>query len=158
MDYLNVKLLHVLSATLLFGTGIGSAFYLLFASLSRDVRAIAVVSRAVVLADWLFTLSTMVLQPASGLYLAHLGNIPLASKWIAWSLALYGVALACWLPVLWLQVQMCRLAHLAARGHSILPAALPDAYWRYLRVWFVLGWPALLAFLGIFYLMVAKPA
>lgn len=138
----------------------GSArpFHLLFASLSRDVRAIAVVTRGVVLADWLFTLSTMALQPASGLYLAHLANIPIDSKWIAWSLALYGVALACWLPVLWLQVRMCRLAHLAARGSSILPAALPVAYWRYLRIWFLLGWPVLLAFLGIFYLMVAKPA
>jgi hypothetical protein len=72
MEYLIVKWLHILSSTFLFGTGIGSAFYMLFTSLSRDVRAIAVVSRYVVLADWIFTSSTVVLQPLTGFYLVHL--------------------------------------------------------------------------------------
>lgn len=58
------------------------------------MRAIAVVTLTVVLADWLFTASTMVLQPLTGLYLARLAGIPLGSGWIAWSLALYCVALA----------------------------------------------------------------
>ena len=39
MEYLVVKWLHILSSTLLFGTGIGSAYYMLFASINKDVRA-----------------------------------------------------------------------------------------------------------------------
>lgn len=153
MEYQLVKLLHILSSTFLFGTGIGSAFYLLCASLSRDVRAIAVVTRTVVLADWLFTATTVVLQPLTGLYLAHLAGMPLGSGWIAWSLLLYGAAVACWLPVLWLQIRMRRLAGAAAAEG----ATLPVAYWRHFRLWVALGFPALLAFLAIFYLMVVKP-
>ena len=38
MDYLIAKWLHILSSTLLFGTGIGSAWYMLTASLTRDPR------------------------------------------------------------------------------------------------------------------------
>jgi hypothetical protein len=66
VEYLIVKWLHVISSTVLFGTGIGSAFYLLATTLSRDVRAVAVVARMVVRADWLFTATTAVLQPLTG--------------------------------------------------------------------------------------------
>jgi len=154
MEYLIVKWLHILSSTLLFGTGIGSAWYLLFASISRDTRAVAVVSRNVVRADWLFTATTMIVQPATGYYMAHLAGYPLGSKWIAWSLALYLVAAACWLPVVWLQL---RLRDLAAAADAS-GAALPAQYWRYFRWWVALGVPAFFAFVAVFYLMVAKPA
>ena len=66
MDLILVKYVHVLSSTMLFGTGIGTAFYLLFVSLTRDVHAIAVVARWVVIADWIFTATTIIIQPASG--------------------------------------------------------------------------------------------
>ena len=154
MDYLTVKWLHILSSTFLFGTGIGSAFYMLFANVSRDVRAIAVVSRYVVVADWLFTATTAVIQPLSGFYLVHLAGFPLHSRWVLWSVALYLLAGACWLPVVWLQIRMRDLARAAARDGSALPAR----YWRYFRIWFALGVPAFIAFVAIFYLMVAKPA
>lgn len=154
MDYLTVKWLHILSSTVLFGTGIGSAFYLLFANVSRDVRAIAVVSRYVVIADWLFTASTAVIQPATGFYLVHLAGFPLHSRWVMWSVLLYLIAGACWLPVVWLQIRMRDLARVAARDGADLPAQ----YWRYLRTWFALGVPAFAAFVAIFYLMAAKPA
>lgn len=153
MDYLTVKWLHILSSTFLFGTGIGSAFYLLFANVSRDVRAIAVVSRYVVIADWLFTATTAVLQPATGFYMMHLAGYPMHSRWIMWSVLLYLLAGACWLPVVWLQMRMRDLAAAAAREGSELPAR----YWRYFRTWFALGVPAFSAFVAIFYLMVAKP-
>jgi uncharacterized membrane protein len=152
--YLLMKWLHILSSTFLFGTGVGSAFYLLFATLSRDVRAIAVVTRLVVLADWIFTSTTVILQPLTGLYLVHLAGLPLHSRWIAWSLALYAIAIACWLPVLWLQLRMKQLAQAAAANG----AALPNAYWRCFRAWVLLGIPAFLAFVAVFYLMVAKPS
>lgn len=153
MEYLIVKWLHILSSTLLFGTGIGSAFYMLFTSLSRDVRAIAVVSRHVVLADWLFTSTTIIVQPLTGYYLIQLAGYPKDGAWIVWTIALYFFAGACWLPVVWMQLRMRDMAQLAARENT----ALPPLYWRYLRWWTALGIPAFVALLVVFWLMVAKP-
>lgn len=153
MDYMVVKWLHILSSTFLFGTGIGSAFYMLFTSLSRDVRAIAVVSRHVVLADWIFTSTTVIIQPLTGIYMIHLAGFPWTSKWIMWTLALYALAGACWLPVVWIQIKMRDMAQVAARDNM----ALPEQYWRYLKIWTLLGIPAFIAMVIIFWLMVSKP-
>jgi uncharacterized membrane protein len=154
MEYLIVKWLHVLSSTVLFGTGLGSAYYMFFASLSRKPAAAAVVVRQVVRADWWFTTTTIVFQPLSGLYLAHLAGLPLSTRWIAWSVALYLLAGACWLPVVWLQIRMRGLAEAAEAAGK----ALPPLYFRLLKVWTALGVPAFLALVAVFYLMVAKPA
>ena len=154
MEYVLVKWLHILSSTFLFGTGIGSAFYMLFTSLSRDVRATAVVVRHVVLADWLFTTPTIIIQPLTGFYLIHLAGYPLTSRWIMWTIALYLLAGACWLPVVWLQIRMRGFAQDAVKAGT----ELPPIYWRYLRYWVLLGIPAFLALVVVFYLMVAKPA
>jgi uncharacterized membrane protein len=153
MDYLVLKWLHVLSSAMLFGTGIGSAFYLLLATWGRDARSVATVSRYVVVTDWVFTATTAVFQPLSGLWLMHLaGGMPLATPWIAWSLALYAFAIACWLPVVWIQLRLRDLSGQAAAAG----AKLPPAYWRLFRWWVALGFAAFMAFLEIFYLMVAK--
>jgi uncharacterized membrane protein len=154
MEYVLVKWLHIMSSTILFGTGIGSAFYMLLASLSRDVRATAVVVRHVVLADWLFTTPTIIIQPLTGFYLIHLAGYPLTSRWIVWTIALYLLAGACWLPVVWLQIRMRGFAQDAVKAGT----ELPPIYWRYLRYWVLLGIPAFLALVVVFYLMVAKPA
>lgn len=153
MEYMVVKWLHILSSTFLFGTGIGSAFYMLFTSLSRDVRAIAVVSRHVVLADWIFTSTTVVIQPLTGIYMIYLAGFPWTSKWIMWTLGLYALAGACWLPVVWIQIKMRDMAQVAARDNM----ALPEQYWRYLKIWTLLGIPAFIAMVIIFWLMVSKP-
>ena len=153
MDYLVVKWLHILSSTLLFGTGIGSAWYMLFANVSRDVRAIAVVGKYVVIADWLFTATTAVIQPATGFYMAHLAGYTLTSKWIMWSVILYVLAGACWLPVVWLQIRLRDIAAAAARDGT----ALPPLYWTYFKTWVGLGGPAFIAFVFIFWFMVVKP-
>jgi uncharacterized membrane protein len=153
MDYVVLKWLHILSSTLLFGTGLGSAWYMLFATVSRDVRAIAVVTRYVVIANWLFTATTAVIQPATGLYMVHLAGYPLRSHWLLWSIALYVLAGACWLPVVWLQMRLRDLAAAAARDGS----ALPPLYWRYFKTWVALGIPAFIAFVFIFWFMVSKP-
>lgn len=153
MEYLDVKWLHVLSSTVLFGTGIGSAFYLLLATIGRDARAVAIVSRYVVTTDWVFTATTAVFQPLSGFWLMHLaGGMPWSTPWIAWSLGLYAVAIACWLPVVWIQL---RLRDLSARA-AAKDRVLPPAYWRFFGWWVALGCIAFLAFLAIFYLMIAK--
>jgi uncharacterized membrane protein len=153
MDYLTVKWLHILSSTFLFGTGIGSAFYMLFTSLSGDARATAVVARYVVIADWLFTTPAIIVQPLTGFYLLHLAQMPFTSAWILWSIVLYFVAGACWLPVVWMQIRMRGFAEDAARNNAPLPAI----YWRYLKIWVALGIPAFFALVIVFYLMVAKP-
>lgn len=153
MDYLWVKWLHILSATVLFGTGIGSAFYLLLASLGRNLQALVLVSRLVVWADWIFTATTVVLQPLTGLYLVHRLGLPLSTPWVAGSLWLYALAVLCWLPVVWLQIRMRDLAVQAAEAAT----SVPKAYARLLGAWVLLGTVAFAAFLGIFYLMVFKP-
>jgi uncharacterized membrane protein len=153
MDYLTLKWLHVLSSTVLFGTGLGSAFYLLVVTLSRDVGLVAAITRWVVVADWLFTATTAVLQPLTGLWMVRMAGMPLATPWIAWSLGLYAFAVACWLPVVWIQVRLRAHADTAAgAGHAVLP----PAYWRLFIAWVVLGLAAFFAFLAIFWLMVAK--
>lgn len=152
MDYLLVKWIHIVSSTILFGTGIGSAFYLLFVSLSKDVGAIAVISRYVVIADWLFTLTTAILQPLTGFYLLHLSGIPFETPWIRYSVYLYVVAIGCWLPVVWIQMRLRDMARTADERR----VALPREYWRWLWIWAALGLPALIAFLLIFYLMTVK--
>lgn len=154
MEYLTVKWLHVLASTLLFGTGIGSAFYLLLSTLTRNVQAVAVVARIVVIADWLFTATTAIAQPLTGFWLIHLAGFPLSTPWLLWSIVLYVIAIACWLPVVALQIRLRDLAQEAARDRTELPAR----YWRYFKMWVALGFPAFFAFVAIFYLMVAKPA
>lgn len=153
MDLIVVKYLHILSSTFLFGTGVGTAFYLFFISRSRDAHVVAAVARYVVIADWIFTATTIVFQPASGLYLAHRMGVPLGTPWLYWSIVLFLIAALCWLPVVWLQMRLRDVATEAAR----LGQPLPPRYDGYLGCWAALGVPALFSFLIIFYLMTAKP-
>ena len=153
MIYLAVKWVHILSSTVLFGTGLGSAFYMYFASRTRDAHVIAVVVRYVVIADFIFTTPTIILQPLTGFYLAHLAGFPLSSPWITWSIGLYLLAGAAWLPVVWMQLRMRDFAVTAARNGG----PVPTQYWRYLRMWVALGFVAFSALVVVFYLMVVKP-
>lgn len=152
MSYLTLKTIHILSMVLLFGTGLGSAFYKWMADRSGNVAHIAVTNRHVVLADWLFTTPTIVIQPLTGLWMAHMIGLPLSTPWIAISLGLYLLAGACWLPVVWLQIRMQRLAQAAVSGGTPLPAS----YWRMARAWFWLGVPAFIAMVAVVVLMVMK--
>lgn len=152
--YLLLKTAHIISSVLLVGTGFGSAFYLFFANRSGDVRVQAAVARLVVRADKWFTTPAVIAQPLTGIGLAHMAGWSLATPWLAWSIALYLLAGACWLPVLWLQLRMARLAeHAATHG-----AALPAQYWRLAAWWEGLGYPAFAAMLAEYWLMVNKPA
>lgn len=152
--YLWIKTLHIVSSVVLVGTGFGSAFYLFMVNRSGSVASQAVVSRLVVKADWWMTTPTVIIQPLSGVAMAYLAGWPLSTPWIALSLGLYALAGACWLPVVVLQIRMARLAAGSAeRGE----AALPAAYWRMARWWEGLGYPAFVAMMGVFALMVLKP-
>ena len=151
--YLFLKWLHIVSSVVLVGTGFGSAYYMFFVNRSRNRAAQAVVVPLVVRADWWFTLPTVILQPLTGLAMVWVAGWPLSTPWIAISLVLYALAGACWLPVVWLQLRMADMAREADRTG----AALPQLYWRYARWWEFLGYPAFVAMLAVFYLMVAKP-
>lgn len=152
--YLLIKWLHIVSATILFGTGIGIAFFKWITDRTGDVRAIRMSSERTVLADWLFTTPSAIIQPVSGIALAHLAGFPVMTGWVFWSILLYALAGCCWLPVLWLQLRMRALARIA--DHDGVP--LPALYWMYARIWFWLGVPAFAALLVVYWLMVAKPA
>jgi uncharacterized membrane protein len=151
--YLILKWAHILSSVVLVGTGFGSAFYMFFANRSGVVAAQAVVSRLVVRADWWFTAPAVVIQPLTGLWMAHLVGYPWSTPWIVASLILFVFAGLCWLPVVWLQLKMAEMAQRANQNGD----ALPEAYWRYARFWEMLGYPAFAAMVVVFYLMVSKP-
>ncbi|WP_066798210.1 DUF2269 family protein [Sphingomonas soli] len=151
--YLLVKWVHILSSTILFGFGAGTAWYLWNAHLTRDPAIVAPVGRMVVRADWIFTGSSGVVQPLSGLWLAHHAGWPLSTPWLLVSIGLYLLAFACWVPVVRLQIVAQRLAAQA----QISGQPLGPDYHRAMRWWFALGWPAFLGLLGVFWLMVAKP-
>ena len=152
--YLLIKWLHILSSTVLFGTGAGIAFSFVRAYRTQDANVIAAVSRDVVLADFLFTATAVVLQPISGIGLASIAGFALSTGWLVLSIALYGLIGCCWLPVVWLQIRMRDLAASAAANGT----PLPPAFHRYYAWWFALGWPAFICVIAVFYLMVAKPS
>ncbi|MFN4296873.1 MAG: DUF2269 family protein [Brevundimonas sp.] len=151
--YFLLKIAHVIGAAVLLGTGAGIAFFMLMAHRTRDASLIAHTAGIVVIADWLFTASAVVIQPVTGAALAHLTGQPLFSGWLGLSLVLYMVTGAFWLPVVWIQARMRDLAVQAARSGEPLPAA----YDRLFRIWFVCGFPAFGAVLAIIVLMVVKP-
>jgi len=152
MSYIALKYLHILSMVLLFGTGLGSAFYKWMADRSRNLQHIAITNRNVVLADWIFTTPTVIFQPVSGIWLAYLASIPLSTDWVSISLALYVLAGICWIPVVWLQIRMSKLADVALENKS----PLNEDYWRYARLWFWLGVPAFISMVFVVFLMVFK--
>ena len=151
--YATLKWLHVVGAATLFGVGVGTAFHFLVAARSANVTAIAAAAHAMVLADFIFILPAGILQPATGIALASMAGYPLTSTWIVVSALLYLAVLACWLPVIGIQLRIRRIALQAAKAGT----PLGEDYARLFRIWFVLGWPAFLCMLAIFGLMIAKP-
>ena len=152
-DYLLLKYLHVIGATVLLGTGIGIAFFMEMAHRTGDAAIVAATARIVVIADYLFTATAVVAQPVTGLLLAHAVGYDLGETWIIASIALYLFTGAFWLPVVWMQKRMRDLAKTAAAAG----APLPQDYHRLHRLWFAFGFPAFAAVLAIFWLMIARP-
>jgi uncharacterized membrane protein len=148
-----VKLVHVLGAAVLFGTGLGIAFFMFMAHHTRDPATIASTARIVVIADALFTASAVIIQPFSGAILAWMMGFAVTESWIVASLILYVMVGLCWLPVVAIQIRLRDIAASAARTQTALPAL----YDRMFRIWFALGWPAFTGVIAIFALMIWKP-
>lgn len=150
------KTAHVVSATVVFGTGLGIAYFTWFgyrrAMRTGDIGALRAFLRLTVVADACLTAPAVAFQLASGLVLMRLLGWPWVSPWSIAVLALVAVAGLCWLPVLALQVRLHRAAVQAGST-----AALPARFHRWFGRWFALGVAAFAAVLALFYLMVAKP-
>ncbi len=154
LGYYILKYIHIIGASVLLGTGAGIAFFMVAAHLSGKPAVIAGVARIVVIADFVFTASAVVIQPISGVALAWRIGFSLKEGWIALSIVLYIVTGMFWLPVVWMQMRMRDIsAQAVTRGEP-----LPPLYYRLFWWWFAFGFPAFAAVLGIFWLMIAKPA
>lgn len=151
--YTLVKTLHIVTSTVLFGTGMGIAFFMFRAHFTADIGQKLFATRNTVLADSLFTLPAVIVQPLSGAWLIWQGGYDWHSKWLLVTYALYIVAGLCWVPVVWIQIELRRML-VAAHEQD---APLPERYDRLFKTWFALGWPAFLALVVVFYMMVAKP-
>ena len=160
MSYEFLKLIHILGASVLFGTGLGIAFFM-FAALRLSAGngaaasgGVALTARIVVVADMVFTATVALLQPITGSLLVFEIGYRFSDFWVLTSLLLYLFIGLCWFPVLFLQKKMRDLA-VASFEEG---APLPDDFYKFYKVWFVLGWPAFLAMLVIFYLMIVRPS
>jgi uncharacterized membrane protein len=151
--YFLVKYLHVLGAVVILGTGTGIAFFMLMAHLSRDAAFIARTAATVVIADMVFTLTAVILQPVTGWILMELSSATVAERWLATSLALYAVAGLFWIPVIFMQIEMRDLARAALAENQ----PLPPRYFALFRRWLCFGIPGFGSVMIILWLMIAKP-
>lgn len=151
--YFLIKYLHVLGAIVILGTGTGIAFFMLMAHRSGDAGFIARTASTVVVADMLFTLTAVLLQPVSGGLLMQMSSTAFTERWLLISLALYAFAGLFWVPVIFMQIEMRDLARKAADRQQ----PLPPRYFELFRRWFLFGIPGFGSVMAILWLMIAKP-
>ncbi len=151
--YLAVKTLHILSSTILFGTGLGIAFFMAMSFFTSDIHEKFYAIRTTVLADYLFTAPAVVIQPLSGAWLVWQGGYDWSDLWLVWTYALYAIAGLCWLPVVAIQIKLKTIMRDCVAGGK----EVPEQFHKLFRWWFLLGWPAFLGLIGVFFLMVMKP-
>lgn len=147
--YLTAKWLHILSSAVLLGTGIGTAFMMIWAMRSDTAQIIHHTAAGAVVAGALFSAPALLVQAATGLWLIHLQGYPLTEPWLLLTYALYVLAFVTWLPVVGLQIRMRTLT----AGAASVPPLARRAY----GLWCALGWPGFLALAAIFWLMVRRP-
>jgi uncharacterized membrane protein len=152
-SYSLVKTIHIVSAAILFGTGIGIANFMFFGHRSGVAVEQALAARMTVRADFMFTLPAVIIQPLSGVWLVYRGGFAWDDYWLVLSYALYILAGCCWIPVVAIQMRMKAMLEARVRGDAFDQAA----YARLFHWWFALGWPAFGGLVVVFWLMVAKP-
>ena len=151
--YFVAKFLHILGAGILFGTGVGIAFFMAMAVRTKDAAFISRTAALVITADFVFTLSAITLQPITGIWLAVEQNMPVLQGWIVKSMGLYVLAGLFWIPMIFVQKKLHDMA-VESAGSG---AALPARFGRLYAVWLSLGGTVLTVLLGIFWLMITKP-
>lgn len=150
MIFLTLKLIHIISAIILFGLGCGTVFFKMMADRNGNHAAIAVTSKHVVLADWWFTTPTVIIQPFTGVLMAQQIGMSLTDGWMIQTIILYLLTGLCWIPVVFLQIKMRDIANESLINNE----SLPDLYHYYSKIWMWLGVPAFFAMLGITTMMV----
>lgn len=153
MIYHVLLFIHVVGACVLLGTGAGIAFFMLVSHRSGDPALIAHTAQTVVLADTVFTATAAIFQPITGWLLARELGWSLQEGWLLVSIALYVVVGAFWLPVVWIQIRLLRIASEARDNGTELSAI----YHRMFAIWFACGFPAFFSVLGIVWLMLVRP-
>lgn len=155
--YVMIHVLHIVSAAVLFGGGASIAFFMYGSFKEESIRYKYIAAKMTVKADFLFTLPAAIIQPVSGWWLAHLAGYSFDSAWLFWSIALYIFIGCLWIPVIFIQ---CRLRDLAA--HCLMATNEGESkqimadYHKLARIWGMLGWPAFMSVLVVFFLMVGK--
>jgi len=152
--YFILKIIHVISACILFGTGMGTACYMLLANQTGNLKIISIASGHVVKADWLFTTTSGIVQALTGFAMAYLHGFSVLAPWLLAAIIGYVIAGACWLPVVYFQIQLHKIASDCLASGS----KLPRKYYSLYKSWFILGWPAFISLIFVYYFMVAKPA
>ena len=152
MDYNTLLFIHIASVILLLGVGGGSAFYKFMADRSGNLELIVHTNKLVVLADWLFTTPSVILQPISGFMLMNLMGYSLDTSWLYISVVLYIFSILLWLVAVYLQIGMKKMALLAQEEKR----ELDKNYFKMVNYWIILGLFSVLAMGGIFYLMIFR--
>jgi len=121
-------------------------------SRSNNVVAITVITRLVVLADWIFTAPAVLFQLITGIALMLKLGYSFTSPWAISVFALYALIAVCWLPVVGIQYKLRALAEQSLQNEQMAPA-----FSRWMRLWTLLGIPAFICVGVLLYLMVFKP-
>ncbi len=151
--YLIIKTVHIISSTILFGTGIGIAFFMWWTNKKGDLAAKVFVAKTTVLADFIFTLPIVIIQPITGIILIKMVGYDYISLWLVLTYIGYVIAGICWLSVVFIQIKLRSLVIEALENNK----ELSEEYYRLFKLWFYLGWPAFISLIVIFFLMVFKP-
>ena len=152
MDYNLLITIHLASVILLLGVGGGSAFYKFMADRSGNIEVIVHTNKMVVLADWLFTTPSAILQPLTGVMLMRLLNISFWTPWLLTAILLYAFASILWLIAVYLQLRMKKMALLAQKNEEVLG----KDYFTLVNYWIYLGVFSFFSMGGVFGLMVFK--
>jgi uncharacterized membrane protein len=155
MTYLLVKWLHLIGASILFGTGLGIAFFAWFgyrrAMREDEIGLLRGVLSLTVTADAVFTATAAVVQPLTGYYLWRATGGTWPHPWIVAVLGLYVFVGLCWLPVVMMQIRLRDRALAVSRI-----AELGEDFHARFRRWFRLGWPAFIGVMMLFALMLLR--
>lgn len=151
-SYLLLKMIHILSAVVIAGTGTGIAFFMFMANRSNNIETIAITARHVVLADWIFTAPAVVVQFFSGMLLMIKLGYSFTSPWFFLVMVLFIFIGICWVPVVIIQYRLRTISEA-----SLITGKIDPKFKKMMRLWTSLGIPAFAAILIIFWLMIFKP-
>ncbi|MFT6219665.1 MAG: putative membrane protein [Rickettsiales bacterium] len=153
MNFEIIEWLHIVNSTILFGTGIGSAFLMFVANRTGNIQNIYFSTRYVIIADFIFTAPAIIIQLTTGLFLMNIAGYQFDDLWLLWGFALFILIVICWIPVVLMKIKMRDLAKECLDQNT----KLPKSYWKIDKWLVILGSLAFPAMLIIFYLMIIKP-